>query len=198
MRNNFNLNKLTSADYITLSRLLAAPVVVLYTLLGLKTAAGILIGIAMATDLFDGLIANQFAKKKYGPMLDSIADGAIFLSSVFSVAWFFTNFLIEHWVWIFLLLGIYLFQIAYAFIRYGRITTFHKYSAKFAAFPIGVFIITSYFTGPQVWLFYIACLSGLVAELEEIALITLLDYPRNNVKGIFWVVKGEHVQSESN
>lgn len=188
--NKKKIFKLSIADSITITRLLASPIVIITTLLYLKNLTGYIVAIALFTDLVDGQLARLLkSKSETGTKLDSIADGAIFFTSVFSVIWFFTDFVIMHWIWIAVIFAIYFFQIGYALIRYGRISTFHKYSAKMASFPIGIFIVTSYFIGPVEWLFYLSCIAGVLVEMEEIALITILPEPRDNVKGLYWVLK---------
>ena len=189
--------KISIADWITISRLIAVPVVIITTLTGLKIITGCVIAVALSTDLIDGFVMRYSKlKSKHGAMLDSIADASIFMTSGFSVIWFFRGFVVDHLWQVSIVFAIYLFQISLALIRYGQITTFHKYSAKIAAFPVGIFIVTCFFFEPVEWLFYIIWAIGLLVEAEEIALILMLPKPRENVKGIYWVLKEERERKE--
>ena len=67
--------RVTAADYLTLSRLVMAPFVVVLFAKGLDGWALILFGIAGVTDLIDGTVARLFGQSSIGgALLDPIAD----------------------------------------------------------------------------------------------------------------------------
>jgi CDP-diacylglycerol--glycerol-3-phosphate 3-phosphatidyltransferase len=193
---SIKFRKISAADCITGIRLLAVPAVIITTLLSLKALTGWIIFIGLSTDLADGFVARHFKlQSKGGAKLDSVADASLFLTSVFSIVWFFRQFVMEH-IWsISALMALYFFQLGYSFVRYGSYTSFHTYAAKVAAIAEGLFIVVCFFYRPLDWLFYITLIIGFIEQADEIALMFLLPELKENVKGVYWVLKqGERVE----
>jgi len=81
-------------------------------------------------------------------------------------------------------------QIVMAFIRYGKLTSFHTYLAKFAAVLQAVFLILFFFLNDwPTTLFYIAAIATILDLLEEIILVIMLPSWKTDVKGIWWLRK---------
>jgi CDP-diacylglycerol--glycerol-3-phosphate 3-phosphatidyltransferase len=93
-----------------------------------------------------------------------------------------------------ILLALYLFQTIFALIKYGRLTSFHTYLAKFATILQGFFLI-SLFLLPQpfYWLFDLAVFFTMLDLLEEILIMFYLPSWKANVKGIYWVLRKKGV-----
>jgi CDP-diacylglycerol--glycerol-3-phosphate 3-phosphatidyltransferase len=184
------LKQLNVADWITLTRLIAIPVVITTTLLNLQNVTGWIIFLALCTDLIDGPIARKFKiESEFGAKLDSIGDASLFLTAFFSIVWFFTAFIEAHLWQTCLLMGLYLFQLVYSLIRFKRLTSYHTYAAKLSAIAAGFFIAVCFFHQPVVWVFYVTWVIGLIEQADEITLMFLLPAPRENVKGTFWVLR---------
>jgi cardiolipin synthase len=80
-----------------------------------------------------------------------------------------------------------------AFVRYGKISSFHTYMAKLAALMQGSFLILLFFLQEPVYvLFYIAFFVTVIDLIEEIILVLLLPVWQTNVKGLYWVLKKKH------
>lgn len=186
----FDFRKYTPIDWLTSIRLVVIPWIIITTLLGFKMVTAWIILVAFTTDLMDGFLARSLKmESRRGARLDSIADASLFLTTIFSVIWFFTDFVREHlWVVVFIL-SLYIFQIVFALIRYGKVTSYHTYAAKIAGVVEGFFLISCFFFGPSEWLFYFTCAVGLIEEIEEISLMFILPGLQENVKGIYWVIK---------
>jgi CDP-diacylglycerol---glycerol-3-phosphate 3-phosphatidyltransferase len=185
-----NFRKLSAADWITCIRLMAVPFVILTTLMHLQLVTAILVLVALSTDIADGQVARRFKISSIqGAKLDSIADATLFIISFFSIVWFFPTFIQEHLWQVVLLMGLYLFQIVYPLIRYGRVTSYHTYAAKLAAVVEGLFILVCLFYQPVEWLFYVTWVIGLIEQIDEIALMFILPDLREDVKGTYWVLK---------
>jgi CDP-diacylglycerol--glycerol-3-phosphate 3-phosphatidyltransferase len=85
---------------------------------------------------------------------------------------------------------LFLFQTIFALIKYKKISSFHTYLAKLAAFLQGIFFLHLYFTGnPNYWLFYGMAFITAIELVEEICLVAMLDDWTPNVKGLYWVKK---------
>ena len=77
-----------------------------------------------------------------------------------------------------------------ALIRYGALTSFHTYLAKLAAVLQGTFLILAFFLKePLTVLYYLAIAVTTLDLLEEIAITWVLPEKKENVKGLYWVVK---------
>jgi CDP-diacylglycerol--glycerol-3-phosphate 3-phosphatidyltransferase len=89
-----------------------------------------------------------------------------------------------------LLLLLFLVQVTYAFIRYGKMTNFHTYLAKTAAVLQGIFLLFTFFTDKvNLFLFFAATIITALELIEETILISLLPEWEANVKGLYWVIK---------
>ena len=181
-------------DWITSIRLIAIPVVITSTLFNLQDVTGWILFLALCTDLIDGPIARKFKlESKFGAKLDSIADASLFLTGFFSIVWFFTDFIEAHLWQTSLLMGLYMFQLAYSLIRFKRLTSYHTYAAKLSAIAAGFFIAVCFFYHPVEWMFYITFVIGLIEQADEITLMFLLPQPREDVKGTLWVLREKRV-----
>ena len=93
---------------------------------------------------------------------------------------------------IIILLGLFGFQTIYAFVQYGKLSSFHTYAAKFASILQGSFLLLLFFLRePVYWLFYIAAVATIADLVEEIILVWILPKWTANVKGIFWIMRGK-------
>jgi CDP-diacylglycerol--glycerol-3-phosphate 3-phosphatidyltransferase len=80
-------------------------------------------------------------------------------------------------------------EIAAALIRYRRLSSFHTYLSKAAAYLLGISIGVLFLWGLPAALLYAAVTASVVANLEELVLIWLLPQWRPNVRGLYWVLQ---------
>ncbi|MFN8286688.1 MAG: CDP-alcohol phosphatidyltransferase family protein [Chitinophagales bacterium] len=182
-----------SADWIASVRLFVIPVILTTTLLHWQLATAIIVFIALLTDVVDGQVARRFhMQSKFGAKLDSIGDASLFIASFCCLLLFFPQFFKAHWWQTALLMGLYLFQIVYPLIRFKRLTAYHTYAAKLSAVTEGLFITVCLFYQPIEWLFYLTWAVGLIEQIDELSLLFVLPQPKEDVKGIYWVLKKHH------
>lgn len=184
------MKKLNVADWISCSRMIAAPLVIATALLGLKFETGMIMLIGMATDYLDGKAARYFkVSSKMGSRLDSIGDAVLLLAGFFSVVLFYPEFIQAHiWeTWILMIL--YLLQPVVSFIKFRRETAFHTYSAKLSALTASLFIIACFFYEPNELLFYIAWVVGMIEQIDELALLFIISELKEDIKGVYWFLK---------
>ncbi len=74
----------TTADFITVVRL---PLAVLFVVLGTPWWRFLVLALAAATDLLDGMLARRFGGSRFGAVLDPIAD-KLFMACAFGVVLF--------------------------------------------------------------------------------------------------------------
>jgi CDP-diacylglycerol--glycerol-3-phosphate 3-phosphatidyltransferase len=145
---------------------------------------------ALLSDIADGFIARRFGlTSRLGALLDSIGDALLFFVALFGVLVFYPELLHAHAMAGLLLMGSWIVEIAAALIRYRRLSSFHTYLSKAAAYLLGISIGVLFLWGLPAALLYVAVTASVVANLEELVLIWLLPQWRPNVRGLYWVLQ---------
>ena len=186
-----NSGKYYLVNGITLYRLVMAPVLILLVVYDRPDIFKWLLSVSFFTDVVDGYFARKFnVSSIFGAKLDSVADDFTIIAAMTGIIVFKREFLNQEITLIVLLLGLFIIQIVLALVRYGRISSFHTYGAKFAFLLQGLFIILLFFL-PVPWLlfFYITCIVTALELIEEIIITLLLPEWKTNVKGLYWVLK---------
>ena len=178
---------------ITLYRIVAAPVLLILLFAKQYDIFKWLLAVSFFTDLIDGHLARKFKVTSIlGTKLDSIGDDLTVLVGLIALFVLKLEFIKEHVIIFIILLVLFLVQITYALIRYGKMTNFHTYLAKTAALLQGVFLILVFFSDePILILFYAATIVTMMELIEETILVSLLPQWQANVKGIYWVLKNK-------
>jgi phosphatidylglycerophosphate synthase len=176
---------------LTLYRLIAAPVLTALAFTGNETLFGWLLAVSFFTDLIDGTLARWYKVASVaGSRLDSIADDLTILAGVIGLFVLKKDFVREQHVIIIILAVLLVAQNLYALIRYGKISSFHTYSAKLAAIVQGSFLILMFLLPEPVYpLFYAAAIVSAIDLVEEMILVYLLKDWKTDVKGLYWVLK---------
>lgn len=176
---------------ITLYRLVAAPLLLLLIFYREMDLFKWLLAFSFFTDAIDGTLARRYkVTSVMGARLDSIADDLTVIVGFIALFLLRKEFVIEHIIPVFILLGLFLLQTIIAFFKYGKVTNFHTYLAKTAAIFQGVFLILAFFLPkPPMALFYAAAIITIIELIEEIILVFIIPKWKVNVKGIYWVLK---------
>ena len=177
-------------NLLTLLRLLAVPVLTALATRRMETAFAWLLIAALLTDVADGWIARAWSlESQLGARLDSLADTALMFAAVYGIWAFHRDVVTGHAVACSLAIGLWALENLLAFLRYGRLSSFHTYLSKLAANVLGVFIGILFVFGFVPWLFYVAIGSTILASLEEFALLAVLREWRADVQGLWWVLR---------
>jgi cardiolipin synthase len=176
---------------ITLYRMITAPLLVFLIFSRQPDLFKWLLGLSFFTDAVDGWLARKFkVTSVLGAKLDSIADDLTIIAGIIGAIVLKPEFLKQELPLIILLLALFTLQVTLAFIRYGKISSFHTFSAKLAALLQGSFLILLFFLSEPVYiLFYIAVFVTALDLVEEIILVLLLPQWETDVKGLYWVMK---------
>lgn len=184
----FKLKKLNIADWFSLYRIIAVPLLLALILLDERLLFSWFLLISYSTDAIDGFIARKLKiTSARGSQLDSIGDQITLVMALVGLIVFETAFMRENVILIGIAFVPYVLQMIIAFWKYGKATAFHTYLAKLSAIVQSVFILWLLFFGPVYWLFYTLIVLGVLETVEEITLIFLFDEWVEGVKGIFWV-----------
>jgi CDP-diacylglycerol--glycerol-3-phosphate 3-phosphatidyltransferase len=176
---------------ITFFRVIAAPFLLALLFTGRYEIFKWLIGLSFFTDLIDGYLARKFKVTSiFGARLDSLGDDLTVLIGIIGLFVMKPEFIKQEIAPLILLLLLFLVQVTYAFIRYGKMTNFHTYLAKTAAVLQGIFLLFTFFTDKvNLFLFFAATIITALELIEETILISLLPEWEANVKGLYWVIK---------
>jgi phosphatidylglycerophosphate synthase len=185
---------------ITLYRVIAAPFLVVLLFAGYYQVFKWLLAVSFFTDLIDGYLARKFkVTSVMGTRLDSIGDDLTVLAALIALFVMNPSFINAHKAVLVVLFVVFLIETSYAFYKYGKMTNFHTYLAKLAAFLQGSFLLLAIvFDEPNLILFYTAAIITLIELLEEIIITYLLPDWRTNVKGLYWVLKSKKQRKQTN
>ena len=183
---------------ITFFRVIAAPFLLALLFTGRYDIFKWLLGLSFFTDLIDGYLARKYKVTSiFGARLDSLGDDLTVLIGIIGLFVMKPAFIKQEIVLLILLLVLFLVQVIYAFICYGKMTNFHTYLAKTAAVLQGVFLLLTFFTDKvNLFLFFAATIVTLLELIEEIILISLLPEWEANIKGLYWVIKKKKRETE--
>ena len=186
----FRLRSLNIADWFSIYRIIAAPVLLILAIMGEREIFSWFLLISYMTDGIDGFLARRLnLSSARGSQLDSYGDQLTFIVALIGL-WVFENaFIRENLVLILIAFSPYIIQMILAFRKYGRATAFHTYLAKISAIVQAVFILWLLFFEPVYTLFYLMLFMGIIETLEEITLIFIYDKWVEGVKGIYWALR---------
>jgi CDP-diacylglycerol--glycerol-3-phosphate 3-phosphatidyltransferase len=175
---------------LSVARLAAAPVLVGLALAGEESVYTWLLLPALATDIADGVIARWFhLETVLGARLDSIADLLITIAALVGAWVFHPELFRDYWPGLALFLGAGLLEYVLAWLRYGRLSSFHTWLSKAAGVMLVLFVFALFLEGLIPWLFYLAIGLAVLSSLEEYALLALLPAWRSNVGGLWQVLR---------
>jgi CDP-diacylglycerol--glycerol-3-phosphate 3-phosphatidyltransferase len=152
-----------------------------------------LLPLSFFTDLIDGPLSRKLkVSSTFGAYMDSIGDDLTVLAGIYGVYVFKNGFLHEHRISIAVMLTLFIAQILFAWIRYGKLSSFHTYLAKTAAIVQGSFLILLFLLPEPIMPLYWLAVAITIADLvEEILLVAIMKTWRTNVKGLFWVMSNQ-------
>lgn len=175
-------------NIISTLRLLAVPVLVWLAWRHEQQAFAWVLVASLVSDIADGLVARTFAfTSRLGALLDSTADMLLLFTAGYGALVFYPALVWTNWPAVALLVGFWVFEAAAAFLRYGRLSSFHTYLSKAAGYAMGIFIGVLFLFDFHSWLLYLAVGLSVCGNLEELWLLRLLPAWEPDVRGAWWV-----------
>lgn len=174
----------TLPNALSALRLVLAPLMLWLAWTGRDTAFLVTLSLSLLSDLCDGWLARRFDQAtQLGTLLDSYGDLATYLT-VPLCAWWLWPDLIQREAWYAAaVVAAYVFPIVLGYLKYGRLTAYHTYGAKLSAVVVGSSALLLFLGGPALP-FRVATWVLVLAELEEIAITTILPEWRANVPSL--------------
>lgn len=144
----------------------------------------VMIGL-LATDWFDGKLAIWLRQRTdFGARLDSVADVTLNAAILFSALWLEFGTLAGELGWIAVAVGSYGCSLLASYYRFGRMPSYHTYTAKGTWWLMTVAAI-AFFAEWSLWPLRIAMVATVVTNTEAIALTCMLSHWRADVRSIF-------------
>jgi phosphatidylglycerophosphate synthase len=140
--------------------------------------------VSLLSDILDGKLARWLDQcSEWGARLDSWGDLATYLTVPICAYWLKPGFLRQEAFFFWLVVGAYVLPVAYGFAKFRSLTSYHTRGAVVSAYLVGAATILIFAGGPA-WFFRLAALVLALAELEEMAITTVLPRPVTNVKDL--------------
>lgn len=181
----FPLHRSDLPNGLSLLRLVLAPVLLALAVGGLAKAFLVTLVVAFATDAADGFLARRFgAVSERGARLDSRADLATWLVLPPAFWLLQPDLLAAEIAWIGLAGAGLLSASVVAFLRFGRIPSYHTWGAKLAAVSLAGALV-AVLLGAPAWPLQFATVVAFVSQLEEVAITAILPRPRCDVPSVW-------------
>ena len=175
---------LTIPNALSALRLVLAPVLLYLAWTGQPTPFLVALVVSLLSDLCDGWFARRFDQAtQLGTLLDSYGDFATYMTVPLCAWWLWPDLIRREAWYAAAVVASYVFPIVLGYLKYGRLTAYHTYGAKLSAVVVGASALVLFGGGPPLP-FRIATWVLVLAELEEIAITTLLPEWRANVPSI--------------
>lgn len=175
---------------LTSLRIAAIPVLGWLAIARHHSGFAVLLIACLVGDIADGILARVLhATSALGALLDSIADTLLFGVAAYGAWAFYPDAVRQHAVGFSSILALWVAENAAALLRYGRLSSFHTYLSRIAAYVMGIFIGLLFVAGFQAWLLYLAVGMLALATAEEFVLLWLLPEWTADVRGVWWVLR---------
>ena len=182
---------------ISMARIVATPVLIFLALTDREDAYKWLLLAAFISDIVDGLIARTFSiTSMLGSRLDTLADTLLWPAAIFGIWIFHPELMTEHWLVIVLVLGLWAIEMIVAWLRYGKLTSFHAYTIRVSVYGFGIFIMSLFLWGLHPWLLYVASAFNMLGNVEALIIMALLPEWTSDVRGLYWVLQQRKVGTE--
>ncbi len=162
---------------LVISRAAIAPYLLWDAIVDRKTGLTFILAYSFAffSDIFDGIIARKFqVSTKSLRVADSMADTLLYISIAVCTWLTHTDLVLANRVPLSVTIGGILLWIAINLVKYGKLASYHTYSAKVWGLSLFVATIGIYTNYHASMLLILACGCGLVNITEEILMTTIL------------------------
>lgn len=150
--------------------------------------------LGFSLDFLDGFLGRHFTSTHFiklplnGTILDGYADISLYASSLYFLWVNYREILRKYRYYILILICLQLFSWGYCFIKFGKLTSYHPYSAKVWGFFM-FFVIIQLILYKRSNLFLLMFICGLFNNLEEISITYIMPYYKVGVSSIGNAIK---------
>jgi CDP-diacylglycerol--glycerol-3-phosphate 3-phosphatidyltransferase len=170
---------------LTISRIISVPVLFWLAAIGNATWFAVLLFYALLSDVLDGVIARRFGlQTALGGVLDSIADALLLLSVPLACFVLYPALRARDWLTVAIVFAAYLLPIAYGYVKFQRLTSYHTLAARLAGWVLAIAFF-SMVVWQVTWPLRLAAVVVVISQLEEMAITRLLPRWRANIPSFF-------------
>ena len=174
-------------------RIVVFPLMVFYVIAGNERLFAIFLCINLITDVLDGFIARTFGLvTKFGARLDSLADIGTYILAFLGVVIFKAEDLALHGLIFYLFTFLFILDFIIHFYRFRIFSSFHLYSFKITGYLQGILFFLWFFVKFYPAYYYFSMGFGILAELEALSIMMIINERRSDVKGLYWVLKAKN------
>jgi len=171
-------------NILSLARIFSVPILVLSAFNNREYIFIAIFIFALITDVLDGYLARKLnVSSEFGAKLDSWGDMAIYLSLPLCTYWLYPELVSGVYSYFLIVIFAYLLPILAGIIKFGKIPSYHTWSAKFTGVFMSISVLLI-FTLKIVWLFKIAAVLQTFEAAESILITLKLNEPKSNVKSL--------------
>lgn len=175
----------TLPNALSAFRVAAVPVLMGLAWSGRAGAFLALLGAAFLSDSVDGWLARRLRQESVtGARLDTWGDVATYTSLPICAWWLWPDIMRREAAFVVPVLTSFFAPIVYACVKYGRITSYHTWTAKLASIAMSVSVVLL-FAHVTPWPFRLCAVVPVLAALEEMAITTILPEWRADIPS-FW------------
>jgi len=181
---------LTIPNLITISRLLAFPLILYFAISGKETLFAVFLVVNLVSDAIDGFVARRFnMETEIGARLDSFADNLTYVLVFIGIYVFKLEEFLPYIVSFLFFICILFLTVIFSLIKFRRFPSLHLYSTKIGGYLQGAFFICLFTIGFITPFYYFVISWGILGAFECIAIQILIPEMQSNVKGLYWVLK---------
>lgn len=170
---------------------IAAPLMLVFAIAGERGLFLWMLVASFFTDFIDGTVARLSGRpNRFGAMLDSWADVTAYVSIAISVWLLWPELVRREWMPFTAIVASFLTPSLVGLAKFGRFTSYHTLLVKAAVAATAAGLLLLLWGGPA-WPFRLAAVLAVLAALEEIAITSVLEEPRSNVRGIYAVWRSQ-------
>jgi len=130
---------------------------------------------AFVSDLIDGPIARRFnAVSEFGSKFDSYADVLLFGAILFCVLKVHSQVVNAFWVPIAIVGSTQITSWLISLVKFGKLTHYHSYLAKFWAFTIAVSVISLFGFNYAGFFLWLTIICGVLSNIEDVIMTFIL------------------------
>ena len=165
-------------------RIALAPVLLGLAWMNASRAFVVTLAVALLSDVVDGRLARRLGQTSdLGARLDSTGDLLLYLVVPICGVWLRPDVVRAERAWFLAAVASAMVPVAVGLAKFGRPTSYHTRGAKLSAYLLGASILVIFVDGPA-WPFRLAAAVFVLAELEELAITSVLREWRANVPSL--------------
>jgi cardiolipin synthase (CMP-forming) len=177
-------------NLISFYRLAVFPLILWFVWSGNERLFTVFICISLVSDVLDGFIARTFKLvTRFGAQLDNLADLGTYILAIYGIFRFHRESVQPHLWLLYIFLAIFFLTYIVGWARFRKVPGLHLYGAVAAGYLQGFFLIVLFIHAFIPWLYYVAVGWGILAYIEKLFVLILIDEIRPNTRGLYWVVK---------